>query len=167
MAWAEVKEMTVLIEKLIKENPKFHKLPSGSPTSWAVSSDVLKFIHSRLTSDMVTLETGAGQTTVVFAIAGTKHTCITPSKYEADRIKQYCQELGSESNLTFLTESSDMALPRHELIPPKLDFVFIDGAHHFPFPCIDWHYTERKLKVGGILGVDDFIGSSVIRFLEC
>lgn len=151
----------MLIRKLIKDNPKFHSSPDGSLKSWAVHPDVLSFIYSTLNPNMTTLETGAGQTTVVFAIAGTKHTCITPSKDQVLRIKQYCSELGVGDHLNFLVQSSDLILPCDELIPSELDFVLIDGAHRFPFPCIDWHYTEGKLVLGGIIGLDDYKMPSV------
>lgn len=36
-----------------------------------------------------------------------------------------------------------------------LDFVFLDGAHSFPYPVIDWHYSIRALKIGGRLFLDD------------
>lgn len=154
-----------LIEELIQKSPKFHVLPNGSQTSWAVSSDVLRFIHNTLTSDMTTLETGAGHSTVVFAIANTKHTCITPSQTEVNGIEKYCSELGIGSNVTFLVGSSDLILPCNEQIPPVLDFVFIDGQHRFPCPCIDWYYVEGKLKIGGIVGIDDFKMPSVRGYL--
>jgi predicted O-methyltransferase YrrM len=158
-----------LIEKLIDEKPKFHVLPGGTLTSWAVSSDVLRFIYSKLTPDMTTLETGAGHSTVVFAIAGTNHTCITRSEAEVAGIRQYCSELGLGGNVNFLIGSSDVILPCNNQVPLEIDFAFIDGAHKFPLPCIDWYYMERKLKVGGIIGVDDFKMPSVrvlIDFLK-
>ena len=34
--------------------------------------------------------------------------------------------------------------------------MFIDGAHRFPCTCIDWYYVERKLRIGGVVGLDDF-----------
>ncbi len=150
----------MLLEKLLKDKPCFHGSDS-SPASWAVRPETARFIYNVLTPDMITLETGAGHTTVVFAIAGTIHTCISTSTDDADRIKQYCSKLGVGNNVTFLTESSDLALPCNESIPSELDFIFIDGEHMFPFPIIDWHYTERKLRVGGIVGVDDFKVPSV------
>ena len=63
--------------------------------------------------------------------------------------------------MTFIHESSAVALPSGRSIPDRLDFVFIDGAHRFPFPILDWHYTEHRVPVGGIVAVDDYPVPSV------
>jgi hypothetical protein len=149
------------IDLLIAESPHFHAWPDGRPANWAVAPQVLRFIHGLLEPGMRTLETGAGQTTVAFAIAGTAHTCITPDRGQADRIRAYCAARGIGCSVTFIHESSDLALARGRDIPEALDFVLIDGAHRFPFPILDWHYTERRLCVGGIMAVDDFPMPSV------
>ena len=64
------------VEELIAERPHFHAWPDGKPANWAVAPDVLRFIGRQLTPGMRTLETGAGQSTVVFALAEAQHTCI-------------------------------------------------------------------------------------------
>jgi len=107
------------------------------------------------------LETGAGQTTVAFAIAGTHHVCITPDRTQAERIRSYCSEHGIKDTVTFIHESSDTALASGQGIPDVIDFVLIDGAHRFPFPILDWHFTQRRVPVGGILAVDDYLMPSV------
>lgn len=150
----------MLLERLLKDNPQFHYY-KGAFTSWAIHPDTLRFLYSMLTPGMSTLETGCGQTTVVFSIAGTKHICIMPDREEAERVQKYCAELGLPKNITFIIKSSDIVLPQGEQIPSELDHVFIDGAHGFPAPIIDWHYTARRLKLGGIVSVDDFKMPSV------
>jgi hypothetical protein len=55
---------------------------------------------------------------------------------------------------TFILEPSDTALPKLSL-PEKLDFAFIDGCHGYPFPAMDWHFIDLRLKVGGIVGFDN------------
>ena len=149
------------IDTLIAELPHFHAWPDGKPANWAVAPAVLHFIYGQLKPGMRTLETGAGHTTVAFAIAETAHVCITPDRSQADRIRSYCADHGIECSVKFIHESSDVALASGRDIPETLDFVLIDGAHRFPFPILDWHYTEQRLRVGGVVAVDDFPMPSV------
>jgi len=145
-----------LIKRLIDERPAFHNWPDGSAANWATSDDVLAYIVETVRPGMVTLETGVGYSTLAFAIAGSSHTCVTSQREQASRVELYCRRIAVErANLRFICESSDFALARKGVVPPSLDFVFIDGAHRFPFPCLDWHYTERSLRLGGIVGIDD------------
>jgi hypothetical protein len=149
------------IETLISNRPHFHAWPDGRPANWSVAPEVLRFIRANLKSSMRTLETGAGQTTVAFAIAGTHHVCITPDRAQAERIRSYCSEHGITDTITFIHDSSDVALASGQGIPDVIDFVLIDGAHRFPFPILDWHFTERRVPVGGIVAVDDYPMPSV------
>jgi len=150
------------LEALISERPHFHIDGAGKPANWSVPPDVLRFIWSCLKPSMRTLETGAGQSTVAFAIVGTHHVCITPKQDEAQRIRSYCRAHRIEDDkITFIHESSDIALASGRDIPDVLDFVFIDGAHQFPFSILDWYFTEQKIPVGGIVVIDDYLTPSV------
>lgn len=142
-----------LVDKLLQEKPQFHAWATGN--SLMVPSEALKYIFNNVSSDMNTLEIGAGHTTVILAIAGSNHVCINPSEDETKLIIDYCSKMSVGNKLAFIHESSDRALTNSKSIPTELDFIFIDGAHRFPFPYIDFHYTESKLKPGGILGLDD------------
>lgn len=144
------------LDRLLAERPQLHAWADGRPASWAVSPDVLRHLHALLKPSMRTLETGSGHSTVAFAIAGTEHICITPAAGEAERIAAYCTGIGVDaSRLRFVQRSSDLALPEPGLLPQRLDLVFIDGAHRFPLPCIDFHYTESRIPSGGVLALDD------------
>ena len=99
------------IETLISKKPQFHAWPNGRPANWSVAPDVLRFIRASLEPSMRTLETGAGQTTVAFAIAGTHHVCITPDRAQAERIRGYCSEHGIEDTVRFIRDGWDIALP--------------------------------------------------------
>jgi predicted O-methyltransferase YrrM len=153
--------MHALIEKLLADRPHFHAWPDGKPANWAVAPDVLRFIAEQVSPGMNTLETGAGHTTVAFCIAGTHHVSVTPDEEQAGRIRAYLDGLGIDHDLTFIHRSSDMVLPSGDGVPERLDFVLIDGAHRFPFPIIDWHFTEGRIPVGGMVAVDDFRMPSV------
>lgn len=143
------------IERLIVDNPAFHDSCAGTSENWSTPPAVLRFLHERIRPGMRTLETGAGQTTVAIALAGARHVCVTPSRREAERIEAYLASVGLAGAVTFLVGSSDGILPQSGVIPGSLDLVFIDGAHRFPFPILDWHFAEARLRVGGLLGIDD------------
>jgi hypothetical protein len=37
----------------------------------------------------------------------------------------------------------------------------LDGKHAFPWPMVDWFYTAEKLRLGGIMLIDDVAMKSV------
>ena len=117
------------VERLISDLPQFH---SWSRERLMIGRDVLRFLRDNLRPSMHTLETGAGYTTVVFAIAETQHVCITPYREETESIRNYCREHDIKDTITFIHESSDIALPLGTNIPEEIDFISIDGAHRFP-----------------------------------
>lgn len=143
-----------IIEKLQSERPKFHS-QGGNPISWQSQAEVLNFIADNSVKGGASLETGCGYSSVVFAAVGWTHTVVTPAQAETDRVTAYCNEHKIDMSQTkFAIGKSEDVLPQLVDAGP-LDFVYIDGAHRFPFPCIDWVYTERRLKVGGLMLVDD------------
>jgi hypothetical protein len=121
-----------------------------------LSNQVLDFIDTHVDENSRTLETGSGLSTVTFAIRNSQHIAITPSQDEVDKITQYCREHDiSTERLTFKVAPSEDVLPQLECEP--LDLVLIDGRHGFPAPFIDWFYTAGKLKVGGLVIIDDIL----------
>lgn len=138
---------------LIQIAPKLHK-SRGKSTSLAVSNELLYFIDRQVNSDSYTLETGAGLSTVLFAIKQTHHVCIVPDRDLVDRIQEFCLHYRlSTEKITFHVAGSEQILPQLEL--DELDLVLIDGRHAFPTPFIDWYYTANQLKIGGVAIVDD------------
>jgi hypothetical protein len=144
----------VNINELLANPPSPHYSNTGDPMQMGLAPQVLTFLDSRLTPDMHTLETGSGVSTVLFAMKGTHHTAITPAAAEFEVIKDYCRSRGIDvGNVQFIAEPSALALPR--LDPTPLDIVLIDGLHGFPTPFIDFFYTVGRLKIGGLLIIDD------------
>jgi hypothetical protein len=129
----------------------------------------LRWIEARVASSMVTLETGTGASTVVFAAKGARHVAISPAPDEHRRLAQYCSEEGVDlAEVTFIAEPSHTAL-LGTWTPEPLDMVLVDGAHSFPFPILDWFYAAPSLKVGGHIIVDDAFIPSVnvlVRYLR-
>lgn len=101
-------DKTMVLARLAQDKPRFHYMsesgvqqatltgitvPQGD-TSWAVGPRVLQWIADHLSSDMVTIETGAGYTTLLFAALAKHHYCCTPSQREEDKIRAYLGRIG-------------------------------------------------------------------------
>ena len=113
-----------------------------------------------------TLETGAGLSTVLFCAWGCRHTAVVPDPREADAIASYLEAHDFLAELlTFDLRPSEVALPALAS-DVELDLVFIDGAHSFPAPIIDWFYGAARLAKGGVVIFDDVPLPAVSLFLD-
>jgi len=141
------------IEILRQKSPKFHG-GAGEQKDWKSGWDLLDFFAANIGAGMATLETGCGYSTIVLGETGAAHTTITPEQLEVDRVTAFIAENGIDTpHLNFVVGPSSDVLPTLEKTP--LDLVYIDGAHGFPHPCVDWLHTEARLNVGGLMLVDD------------
>jgi predicted O-methyltransferase YrrM len=142
------------LQKLIEDNPHIHTDATGKVIRRGLSYDVLQFIERHVGETSITLETGAGVSTILFAMKGAEHTCIVPDNEEVKRIQEYCmQNQISMEKLHFYIDRSENILPNLQI--NELDLILIDGSHAFPIPFIDWYYSSIGLKVGGLLIIDD------------
>lgn len=143
----------VSLDEIIKNFPSFHRKPDGTPWYLGISGDTLKAFASLLEPGMRTIETGAGFSSLAFIVKGTHHTAICPDDYLEKNIRDWCSEKGIDhSRFTYVQAKSQDAVPRLE---GEYDFAFIDGEHAFPMPMIDFYYLARRIKVGGIMAIDD------------
>ena len=141
------------LQQLLDAPPLVHRVGETALTHALVPA-ALEFIERTVKPGDRTLETGSGLSTILLAMRGAEHICITPDADEHQRIREYCDQHGIDhSRVTFHAEPSERILPRLEL--PPLDLVLVDGLHAFPQAFIDWYYTQDALKVGGTLIVDD------------
>jgi hypothetical protein len=141
-----------VVARLQQDRPKFHV---GGTRIWNAMPESLSLISELVAPGDRTVETGCGASTVVFASRGSRHTVISPDSREHDLVHEYCASIGvDDSNVTYLAASSDAVLPTL-FNGREVDLAFIDGAHSFPYPVIDWHYIAEALKVGGRILVDD------------
>jgi hypothetical protein len=142
------------LQLLLTTPPKFHGEDDARTDGWRLDDAGLLFLDAHLQQDMKTLETGAGVSTLVFALKRTRHTCVVPDERVVQRIRQYCHAAGlSLSTIDFVLERSEYALPA--LDAAGYDFALIDGRHGFPAPFIDWFYIADRLREGGIVLLDD------------
>lgn len=141
-------------ETLLLHPPALHADRSGNLISWRAGDRLLRYLDTVLKPGDVTLETGAGVSTIVFALNQCRHTVVVPDQAQVERIVTWCQGNGVQTDtLSFEVAGSEQVLPRLE--PAPLDLVLIDGAHGFPVPLIDWFYAGRRVRPGGVVVVDD------------
>jgi hypothetical protein len=142
------------LEELLEQPPRLHVDRHGKLTSWRASDALLRCIDSHLRPGMSTLETGAGVSSILFAMRGCRHIAVAPDISQAERIRAWCRSHDIPTDdLSFVTEPSETALPAMPREP--LDVVLIDGAHGFPTPFIDWYYAGLRVDVGGVVIIDD------------
>jgi hypothetical protein len=145
---------SVNLTEVIQNPPSPHRDDQGKYYSMGLPETVLRFIEQRIDKSANTLETGCGLSTVMFALSGSHHICINPSLPEIERIKEYCLENHIPAQrITFCQDISENVLPRLEC--DMLDLVLIDGRHGFPAPFIDFYYLADKLKIDGLMVIDD------------
>ena len=156
-----------IVDRLLRDRPIFH---DHGTKRWDASPATLRAIQQAVRGGDQTLEIGCGASTVVFAAQGARHTVISLEGEEHDRVRTYLKQLGVDnSRLVSIVGWSDEVLPKLGLGARSLDVAYIDGAHGFPYPAIDWHYVSPALKVGGILLLDDIpipAVACVFRFMQ-
>ena len=130
-------------------------------TSHASTMPVLEYLFELVTRDMVSLETGGGWSTCVFAACSGTHIFINPDITSNKMIQDFlCEQFVGSGDLIILSKTSDTALPNLDT-SIQIDIALIDGNHSFPVPIIDWHYIDFHLKRKGILLIDDAHMNSV------
>jgi hypothetical protein len=142
------------VHDLIADPPRLHDDAGELIAGWRLADAELVFLDRHLRAGMKTLETGSGVSTVLFALKGTRHTCVTPDPGEPVRIRAYCDQHGiGHAGITFITEQSEYVLPA--LRERDFDLALIDGRHGFPTPFLDWFYMAGMLRAEGVLMIDD------------
>lgn len=165
------------LQQIIRERPNFHRgeteidrpldpsesllspehaarLASGELACYGIEPEVLSFIADNVGEGSRTLETGAGCSTLVFAIRGCDHIAVTPSRSEITLITHYAAQHEICCDMVhFVQESSDRYLARVEI--EGLDLVLLDGKHAFPWPIVDWFFAADRLRKGGVMIIDD------------
>ncbi|QEC46875.1 class I SAM-dependent methyltransferase [Baekduia soli] len=139
---------------VVGDPPRVHEHAGAQEGVYSTDLDCYEFLARHAAPGSRTLETGCGISTALFAVWGTRHTCVVGDRREVDILVEWAAardiDLGA---MTFEIGMSDAVLPRLE--PTELDLVFIDGGHAFPMAIIDWYYGAGRLCEGGIVVLDD------------
>lgn len=139
---------------VLRDPPKIHIISNRTSEGYRIDNDTAGLIAQYVRPGDRTIETGAGLSTILFALQGARHYCITPDQGQVERIQDYCaQHQISLDQVQFIAEPSETALPKIQ--DASLCLALIDGRHGFPAPFIDWYYIANNLKPNGILIIDD------------
>ena len=102
------------------------------------------------------------------SVKGTKYIIIDP--FQSDSFKNVglnnLYNAGFEDLVEFHESPSCTVLPKLECEGTRIDFAFIDGGHSFEAVFVDMFYTDRILRVGGILVIDDTHFPAVLEALR-
>src|SRR5919107_3804753 len=97
-------EVRMNLTELLNNPPKLHL---GGSTSWGLAREVLTFIDGHVDEHSRTLETGAGLSTILFAMKGAEHICVMPDEEIVDRIRRFAEEHQiSLQKVTFIIKKS-------------------------------------------------------------
>lgn len=141
----------ITLDEVVARPPSVH----GGGTTYGISPELCQFLDAHLSPQSVTLETGAGLSTLVILRRGVARLItIVPYPAELEAVRAYCAAVGIPTGPWQPVTASSLAWLPSATLPP-LDLVLIDGAHAFPAPFVDWCYTAEALKVGGVVVVDD------------
>jgi Methyltransferase domain len=114
-----------------------------------------EFLDANVGTGSVTLETGAGLSTlVILRKQPRQHTAVMPDPDEAAAVLEIAEQHGMNTRgLRVVVARSQDYVPTADL--PALDLVLLGGDHAFPVPFVEWYYTAERLVVGGLMIVDD------------
>jgi len=159
-----------ILDALLGERPHFHGWESEPGSrNYSLSGDVLKWMAAHIPPGGAGLETGCGYSTLVFAAMCATHTVVSLFSHEHQLIREWGSRHALDMhNVTWIAGLSQEHLPGLRS-DHSLDMVLIDGDHAFPAPFMDWYWSADRLKVGGIMIVDDIqlaTGRILKEFLE-
>jgi hypothetical protein len=153
-------------EDYLANLPLLHSWDGGK--TWSTggfSRDLLetlyRFLRDKLPEGPVILETGAGNSTIMFLyLSPARLVSIAPDPPLFERIRGFCQGSGmSDVAIEAHADGSQWVLPRlaaeNRGSDAFLDFALIDGCHGWPTAFLDLEYANFMLRKGGYLMIDD------------
>ena len=114
-------------------------------------------------------ETGWGKSTLLFSAISEHHTCFTlgtENNADANSLAAVQQSpLFNASTVEFILGPSQRTLPTHNF-ERRLQLVFIDGPHGYPFPELEYYFFYPHLAEEGLLILDDIHIPTIARLYE-
>ena len=151
-------DVTRLLAEFRADPPRIHRGGHGASdvardATYTSTSDCYEGLSGLVDAGSVTIETGSGLSTLVFAVRGCEHTAFFLDPGEEDVIRGWAAAHDvSLDRVNFVVGPSDSGLRSWDR---PVDLFFIDGCHGYPMPQLDWFYGAGHVKRGGVLALDD------------
>lgn len=159
--------LPMTVEMLLKHLPSLYP-PNGEAGLLPVSDELLHFLDQQMGGQAQTLETGAGLSTLLFALKGVTHSCISPNPELVEKIEFYCQRHHiSTAAVTFhLQRFEDYLLTTDR---SDFDLILLDSHHLFANLSAIWLSVAPRLKSGGFVVINNtqvWTGAVLAEFLK-
>jgi len=80
--------------------------------------------------------------------------------------KNLVKRAGLSHYLKIIQEKSYLALPKLLEKKEKFDLIYIDGWHTFDYTLLDFFFSDKLLKINGIIVIDDILHPGVRKCLN-
>jgi predicted O-methyltransferase YrrM len=130
-------------------------LPAPLPRSRTIARTLAELLDGSVGPGSVVLETGVGLSTLVILHRQPRqHLAVQPDPEAFAAILDLAAQQGIDTRkfLAVVARPQDY-LPSADL--PDLDLVLLEGDHAFPRPFVEWYYAAEKLRIGGLMIVDN------------
>lgn len=141
---------------------------AGLPGDWHGAGTVSEAVLARIAAEVqkgaqsrVSLETGAGRATLLLSNMFERHYVFALD--EGGSLSRVRESSAFRPENTIIVEGpTQLTLPATDL-PDALDFVLIDGPHGYPFSDLEYYHLYPRMRIGGLLVIDDIHIPSIRR----
>jgi hypothetical protein len=116
---------------------------------------------------MHSAETGVGKSTLLLSHLSQRHTvfAIDDSGTNGSLSKTRTSPLLKRDTVDFVTGPTQLVLPGHKFVD-RLQLVFIDGPHGYPFPELEYYFFYQHLDENALLIIDDIHIPTIFRLFS-
>jgi hypothetical protein len=113
-------------------------------------------------------ETGVGKSTLLLFHLSAHHTVFAlDDTGSSNSLQQVCESpLLNSAHVTFVVGPTQQTLPQHAFGDHRLQLVFLDGPHGYPFPELEYYFFLPHLDEDAVLVIDDIHIPTIFRLFS-
>ena len=157
------------IDELLNATEQYEMAVSDTHRAGSLSKTTLRRIFEVVGTNVeVSVETGCGKSTIFFSNFSKRHVafCLDDRSFAASSVGYFANCPASVPGaVQFVFGPTQRTLPTFAF-DKKIDVVFIDGPHGYPFPDLEYYFLYPHLRPGGHLIIDDIQIPSISRMAD-